>query len=1853
MSFRYHKYGIIISIDFGTTFSGTCFCITGELATAQLIDTKYPEITAVTSWPNQSKTENKTPSLVIYDRNFHLLHWGEAARRYIENGDLKSGEIVKERFKLELPSSVPQKGAIFITNNAKKTEHENMRATIDYFREIFDHTVSTIRKDSGDFFLVEKENIRFVITVPTLWNDVQRDIMRTVAKEAGLITDEDNKNRLLIINDSVAAALYCEQRKTDDEKMIPGDRYIVCDAGGGTVSLAVYEFVESITGDPADSSRRFQSTTGISEKCGSTFIDVKMRELLTLFCYGGVATEDREEEKARDRLFSPVMDKFISEIKPVFGKRSREFKFPNCKHAKHSKTYTGPISKGPIDEGDHNDGQCIVCKAEDFKYMTKPNFGDPTIVILRDAIIVPVLKLYLPEGVKYERTGGMCKLTIPYDIMRTQVFEEVTKRTLILIDRQIKKANCDIKRTYLVGGFGNSPYLQKRILKAFYIKGTFFPNSLYRIGTLITDYNGNSAAMRGAMVYGIDGSRRQPQTDVVERKFGNASTDKYNTLICLDIGYLSTSCSYRDLGNESDEMTEITNWPGLENPHFMIPTAKETVNGQTTWGAKVKQPIDPDHEKLIAPSKLMSIVKADLGIYICEYLKLVLGHVHETIAEANSELSSKDGYRYVITMENCYRFFSKSEMRYIAQLAGIISKKDPFERLLLIGRDTAAAMYTEREHFSGVPAYTNHVLQINMYHDICSLSLMEHTKINGNDIDSTDEQDTGIFRNVRSVRSATFDFDFTKKIVSYLNSYVLAQDCIKCNGSHGTYGPTYFDEIKRGFLNYIKTKLNFNNNNETQSIPITDAECCTASIKVYDLLEHIFRPAVKDFVSEINRFVSETDMTQHFSFDKILLSGILLDTSTPNYDFLERIVINNISEVMNIQTEFITPSKHNGKEALLGAEIYGNHPEKFTERVARTSYAVNVRAFGLQEFETIAKKKIAEEIARSEDKKDLKKKIYDIESAYGHASDEKVDFFYQPRHNPPLYTSAFGREEDDLIYLIRRGDKILEKDEYEGILEKFYAYEDCIVYATIYSSNADGLPAEGIKMDNPNFRKIQEFELYVKHDEDNPMTDYEHPRLYFDIFLIFDNDEAKFEVRTNSDFGKKIPEFRSRDEFLVANIYDDRQFIEVGNLTVGFMDVTTVQRKFKYASTNKYNIGYLSTSCSYRDLRNESDEMTGITNWPGLENPHFMIPTAKETVNGQTNWGAKVKQPIDPDHRKRITPSKLMSSAKASLRHYFREYLTIVLDHVHALIAETNPDRNKYRYVITMENCYQFFDNKSEMRYIAQLAGIISKEDPVERLLLIGRDTAAALYTEKEHFSGVSAYTNHVLQINMYHDICSLSLMEHTKTNGNDIDSTDEQDTGIFRNVRSVRSATFDFDFTKKIVSFLNSYISTNDCIECTENHSAYSPTYYTELERGFLNYVKTRLNFYNYTEVQKIPITDSECCTASIKVYNLLEYIFIPAVKDLASEINRFVSETDMMQYLCFAKILLSGILLDTSTPNYDFLERIVINNISEVMNIQTEFITPSKHNGKEALLGAEIYGNRPEYFTERVARYSYAVNVCAYESAYGHVNEDKEVDLFYQPPLDLSSYTSAFARDDDLTYLIRGGDKILEKDEYEGILEKFYAYEDCIVYATIYYSDADDLPAEGIKTDNPNFRKIHQFELYVKRDEDNPITDYEHPRLYFDICLTFKDDEAMFEAIIGSELGKKIPEFRFRDEFLVANIYDDRQFIDFGNLTIGEPDSVTAAEAEDVNIAEVDNIPIIEVSDLTSAEVDGVTTAEIEDITTAEVEDMNISEVDDIPVSKLTIDTPRENMSDTTIVRKKSSDRLSFYFNKFFGST
>lgn len=243
----------------------------------------------------------------------------------------------------------------------------------------------------------------------------------------------------------------------------------------------------------------------------------------------------------------------------------------------------------------------------------------------------------------------------------------------------------------------------------------------------------------------------------------------------------------------------------MKENNFSIPTAKETIQEKTLWSPQVAQLIGLEHKKLIVPSKYMSVVKTSSRDYLCEYLKLVLGHVYQIIAKDSPHLSDQSKYRYVITMENCYPFFkNKSQMRHIAQIAGIVSKEDPFERLLLISRGNATAMYNEMKYFSDTPRYANHFLQINMYHDIHHLSSYESIKINGADMDAEDDKDTGIFRNVRSMRSTTFDFDFISSIASNLINYILTNVCIKCSGGHDTYNPTYYAELRRGLLSHIK-----------------------------------------------------------------------------------------------------------------------------------------------------------------------------------------------------------------------------------------------------------------------------------------------------------------------------------------------------------------------------------------------------------------------------------------------------------------------------------------------------------------------------------------------------------------------------------------------------------------------------------------------------------------------------------------------------------------------------------------------------------------------------------------------------------------------------------------------------------------------------------------------------------------------------------------------------------------------------------------------------------------------------------------------------------------------------------------
>lgn len=137
-----------------------------------------------------------------------------------------------------------------------------------------------------------------------MWSDKAKSTMREAAIMAGLIQEDDHRDRLMLISEPEAAALYCE-KKCEQFNLKHNDRFMICDAGGGTVDLIVFEI------DERSGRKLRECTKGHGQSCGSVFLDRRMRKLL--------------KRKFREYLssipasaFETMMDNFVDLIKPQF-----------------------------------------------------------------------------------------------------------------------------------------------------------------------------------------------------------------------------------------------------------------------------------------------------------------------------------------------------------------------------------------------------------------------------------------------------------------------------------------------------------------------------------------------------------------------------------------------------------------------------------------------------------------------------------------------------------------------------------------------------------------------------------------------------------------------------------------------------------------------------------------------------------------------------------------------------------------------------------------------------------------------------------------------------------------------------------------------------------------------------------------------------------------------------------------------------------------------------------------------------------------------------------------------------------------------------------------------------------------------------------------------------------------------------------------------------------------------------------------------------------------------------------------------------------------------------------------------
>ncbi|KAI9271903.1 hypothetical protein BDA99DRAFT_595156 [Phascolomyces articulosus] len=395
-------YKVVIAYDFGTTYSGAAYAFTHSTPT---------EVFDVLNWPQKGGYYfPKVPTLSVYPRHNQqkdtqsperstLTEWGHGAKKAMLKPHADKRNILLSRFKLHLDES--------LNNTPIENGLTPVQVVADYLSALHQHTLNELKIGFANSY--HPDTFRYCLTVPAVWSDKAKSLMRQAAIKAGLILPSDPPDRLVLISEPEAAALYCEETMADQVQLKDNDRIMICDAGGGTVDLIV--FTVNIVGNIQSSTRKKRQlkevTKGMGESCGSVFLDKKFHELLKTKLGPHVI------EKMNLREMNGLMEYFTETIKPDFN------------------------------------------GVDDF-YLELPR---------------SVKVEELPENVREEDEDGYLDeaiLKLSSQELKEQVFDPVVNKVLSLIERQYQQIpDGRLDFLFLVGGFGSSKYLYERIKNIF------------------------------------------------------------------------------------------------------------------------------------------------------------------------------------------------------------------------------------------------------------------------------------------------------------------------------------------------------------------------------------------------------------------------------------------------------------------------------------------------------------------------------------------------------------------------------------------------------------------------------------------------------------------------------------------------------------------------------------------------------------------------------------------------------------------------------------------------------------------------------------------------------------------------------------------------------------------------------------------------------------------------------------------------------------------------------------------------------------------------------------------------------------------------------------------------------------------------------------------------------------------------------------------------------------------------------------------------------------------------------------------------------------------------------------------
>jgi hypothetical protein len=442
-------YPVVAAIDFGTYGTGYAWTEADDDLNEALGRLSFKN-----DWAGLPSPYPKDLSAVLVAPGGEVTAFGHEAKlewARVNAGPNENGYGYASGFKMALKADAyrgvraPGAGSLLVDSVAKAYP-----LVVAYLRRI--HQVA-LKEIEGSGY--HESQIRWCLTVPAIWDEEEKHLMRRAAAEAGMPKDRD---RLLLALEPEAAAVYCRvhlarvlgtQQEQQSRLVVDGTRFMVVDCGGGTVDITAFR----VEKDEYGRDRMIEIARASGGKLGSEYINEAFIDVVLRDRVGGAAVIERIRRDYPQALLDLVS--------------------------------SWENSKGSVKvERDGPGGE--------------PRISQP---VYLTAIPGEITDLLTPETIERLGTlpgGSRYRIAVtPEEVQR--LFDSVLDHLIELVEEELDQmianngAQSEPERLLLVGGLSTSEYLQERLLSHFGSRVT-----------LLLPAHPAAAVLFGAVLYGCD-----------------------------------------------------------------------------------------------------------------------------------------------------------------------------------------------------------------------------------------------------------------------------------------------------------------------------------------------------------------------------------------------------------------------------------------------------------------------------------------------------------------------------------------------------------------------------------------------------------------------------------------------------------------------------------------------------------------------------------------------------------------------------------------------------------------------------------------------------------------------------------------------------------------------------------------------------------------------------------------------------------------------------------------------------------------------------------------------------------------------------------------------------------------------------------------------------------------------------------------------------------------------------------------------------------------------------------------------------------------------------------------------------